>query len=104
MILPGFLSGGPGHFTTTIVSSEEELQEDLGQGAAAVGPSAQELHTWDAPETPKEEGPQQPPRLAPAPQQVAMVATLGRHPTTGHSVVHGAGRPTSTSQSASERK
>ena len=58
----------------------------------------------DAPASPKEEGPRQPPGLIPTLQEAAQGVAVGQHPLLGRAWLRRAGRPILTSLSVSERK
>ena len=73
-----------------------------GGGSGPLHPGQGSL-VWGAPAPPKEEGPQQPPGLTPAPQKAAPTAALGRHRTAVRARLQWAGRPTSTSRPAACR-
>ena len=70
-----------------------------GGGSGPLHPGQGSL-VWGAPAPPKEEGPQQPPGLAPTSQKAAPASALGRHRTAVRAQRQRAGRPTSTSRPA----
>ena len=84
--LPGVLHGSPRYPTHCHCALRGGVGAGRGSGPLHPG---QRLLTWGAPAPPEEEGPQQPPGLAPTAQESATGASLGWHPPPGKTHLRG---------------